>query len=1122
MKLHIGFEARVLAAFALAVVVVLGLASITWKLERSANDATRWVAHSRLVLDAIGQIKTDTLQIEFSTQSFRISGDPARIIERDASVADREAALNNLVQLTVDNASQQERFVRLRAVIDQRKAISQQVEALRKTQGQDVATAYAAKAPLQATRELTYRLLRDMDDTERQLLDRRMVQQARAREAMVYAGTFAALAMLILLAGTLALVRRQIRATEASRNALAESRESLAITLHSIGDAVVATDTRGCVTRMNPVAEALTGWSAEEAQGRSIEEVFRIIHEFTRESAVVPVTSVLESGEVRELANHTVLIARDGAEHPISDSAAPIRDARGAVVGVVLVFRDVSSQRMAVRVIHEQQDMLERRVRAQTVQLRDSEEHLRSVISSVPAMIAYVDARQHYVYVNRQYQERFASGQPDISGRTVQDVLGSERYSIVAPMIERVLRGEQQSYDWQPFPEVWQAISYVPKRNDQGQVLGYYVLGSDITVRKRSEEKIELLNTELERHVRDLERVSRALRTLSAGNRAMLRATDEQDLLNAMCRAIVEVGGYRMASVWFRIDDAEQSLQVVAEYGHPGGMGALREMKGTWADNPRGLEALATAIRSGTSNVVLAIQTDPRYEPWRTHLPGCSCAAACPLTVNGVIIGALAIYSSEPDSFGGDELVLLAESTDDLAFGIGTLRARLQQKETQDAMYRLSRYDLLTGLPNETLFTERMSAAIVDGQRSDCGFSVLQMNVERLSEINDALGFGYGDDLLRDFGARLSAVAPEPAVVARLRGDEFALLLPNATRNSALVMAQHLESGLAEPFLLADIALEVSARIGIAVFPEHGVTPQDLYRHMDIALHLAKRHGVRHMVFDPAQNQDQSRRLSMAGELRRAIEGGELALYLQPKVDMKSGRVCGAEGLVRWCHAQRGLIMPGEFIGVAEQTGLIQPLTEWVIATALRLGHAWSGAGRKIPIAVNLSARNLRDDGLLEKIRRLQGQWNVAPGLLELEITESTIMDDAEYALHFLNELRGLGIPLYIDDFGTGYSSLSYLQKLPVEYIKIDQSFVRDMSVSKDSAVIVRSTIDLAHDLGRKVVAEGVETRAHWDQLAAFGCNFAQGYFLARPMPADEFLQWMDQFQPPPTVASSP
>lgn len=1116
LKLYSGFETKVLTAFAAAVLVVAGLAGTVWRMELSTKEAARWIAHTHEVLDNLAAIRSDTLQIEFSTQSYRISGDPARLVERDATIASREAALQKVQRLTIDNTFQREHWSRLRAVLNERMAISRQVEMLRRTQGQEAASAFVATAPLKETRERTYRLLNEMDAAERRLLDNRSADQLKARQTMVLAGALVAVMLLGLLAATYVLIRRQLRQTEASRQALADNEESLSTTLYSIGDAVMATDAQGRVTRMNPVAEALTGWSAAMAQGHAVEEVFQIVHEHTRASAVVPVAKVLLTGEVQEIANHTVLLGRDGREHPISDSAAPIRNTRGQVVGVVLVFRDVTAERTAQRTIQQQNALLEQRVAERTAQLHESEEHLRSVMRNVPAMIAYVDARQRYVYVNQQYLERFAPGQADITGRTVREILGEERYAIASPLIANVLEGQPQNYDWQPFPGVWQAIHYAPKLDTQRRVVGYYVLGADITDRKHAEGKIETLNASLEQHVLDLEHASRALRTLSAGNRTMLRATDEQGLLDSMCLAIVEAGGYRAASVWYRVDDEDKSLRAMAESGHPGGLEALRQMRGSWADNAHGRGAVATAIRSGQSTVVQNLQSDPRYAPWRSYLPDFASATACPLRVNGSIIGGLAVYSSEPGSFEAHEVALLTESADDLAYGIATLRARAEQLAAQESLYRLTRFDSLTGLPNETRFTELLAAAIESGRLRKQPFAVLQTNIERLSEINDALGFSQGDQLLREFGSRLGEAATGAAVVARLRGDEFAILLPDSTAIAAVAMVQRVEKILALPFPMADIFLDVSAKIGVVFYPDHGVTAHDLYRHMDIAMHTAKKRGMGHVVFDPEQNHGQSHRLNMAGELRRAIDGGQLSLYLQPKVEMATGRVCAVEGLVRWLHPQRGLVMPGEFISLAEHTGLIKPLTEWVIETGLRLNHAWQRRGHPLPIAVNLSARNLRDEGLLEKILQLQARWGVAAGLLELEITESTVMEDAEYALRVLHGLRKEGFPLFIDDFGTGYSSLSYLQKLPVEYIKIDQSFVRDMTVSKESAAIVRSTIDLAHDLGRKVVAEGVETLAHWEQLAAFGCDVAQGYFIARPMPAGEFPQWREHFHLPP------
>jgi diguanylate cyclase (GGDEF)-like protein/PAS domain S-box-containing protein len=1110
---HSSFEAKVVAAFMGAVVVVCALWITTWKLSTDSTEALRLVGHTHEVISTLAHIRGDTLQVEVSTQNFRVTGDPAFLIERDAIMATREANLARLQRLTTDNPEQQERWGQLREVMDQRMAISKRVEWLRKTQGQEAANAFVAISPLKETRERSYRLIGNMEEAENQLLQTRSTTQQRTQQLLLVSGVVVSSLLLALLAGSYVLIKRQLRDTEAAHQALVTSEKSLSITLHSIGDAVLATDTEGRITRMNPVAERLTGWTTAEAQGRPIDEVFTVIHELTRETASAPVAKVIATGEVQALANHTALMSRDGKEWPIADSAAPIRDNNGQLVGVVLVFRDETVARLAQHAVREHSALLEQRVQERTLQLRESEDHLRSVINNVPALIAFVDAQQRYVYVNKQYQQRFAPERTDLRGSTVREILGEARYAIAAPIIAKVLLGDPQHYDWQPFPGVWQLISYMPKRDAQNRVAGYYVLGSDITEHKLSEEKIQGLYAELGQRVHELESTSRALRTLSAGNRTMLRATEEQDLLNGMCSAIVEAGGYPMAVVWYLAQETGVPLQAMAQSGHTAGLEGLRlpSHSTVGAELDRGV--VATAIRSGQTQA----DQDPRNEtwavPWQARLHGHAHAVACPLRVGGEVIGALVIYGSEPPPFAQDEITLLTESADDLAFGIANLRAQAEQRSVQAAMQRLTRHDSLTGLPNEIHFTELLVEAIETGTRRRQPFAVLQANIERLSEINDALGFSRGDQMLQEFGARISAAASTSARVARLRGDEFAILLPGCDVGAALAMVRRLEDALARPFAIADIALHVSARIGVSLFPAHGTTPHDLYRHMDIAVHQAKKKGVRHVVYDASLNQNQSHHLNMASELQRAIEAGDLILYVQPKVEISTRRVCGVEGLVRWRHAERGLIPPGEFIGLAEHTGLIKPLTEWVIETGVRLIQDWQRQGRDLPIAINLSARNLRDDSLLDKIRQWQAQWGAAAGLLEMEITESAVMEDAELALRVLHGLRAEGITLYLDDFGTGYSSLSYLQKLPVGYIKVDQSFVGDMSLDNDSAVIVRSTIELAHDLGRKTVAEGVETQAQWDQLAAFGCDMAQGYFIARPMPADDFPAWLANYQ---------
>lgn len=1113
MSVNSSFEAKVLAAFITAMLVVVGLIAATWNIASDARHAVEWVNHTNAVLDSLVRVRAHTLQTEFSTQSFRLSGDPARLVERDESIARREFHLDRIRQLTADNPAQQARWSQLRQIIDERLAISRQVEHLRKTQGPQAANAYVATVPLEETRARTYELLRQMESEEQQLLQRRGVLYQEASQHMAAIGTLVAVLLLLLLGSTYALVRRQLRETEAHRSALAKSEENLETTLHSIGDGVLVTDAKGCIVRMNPVAERLTGWTQAQALGHKASEVFRIVHEGSREPAEMPVDKVLATGQQQGLADFTAIIARDASECPIADSAAPIRNAAGELYGVVLVFRDVSAERRAQRQIHEQNAQLERRVQERTVQLRDSEEHLRSVISGVPALIAYIDNAQRYVYANQQYCDRFAFG-GDITGRTVREVVGEERYAIASAALGRALQGERQSFEWQPSTDAWQTSNYVPRLDEHGHVIGCYVLGIDTTERKRTEAEIGKLNAELARRLADLEHTGRALRTLSAGNRVMIRATEKLDLLNNMCEIIVSRGGYRFAAVWYCNDDEQHSMRLMAQSGYPDGGEALAAQAPSWADNERGRSVVGSAVRSGRPVVARDLPNNPAYALWRTSLFGVTAGLACPLHVGGRVIGALAIYSRDAEAFSNEELELLTELADDLAYGIGTMRARMEQQRTQEALRHLTHNDALTGLGNETQFSELLSAAIEDGLHSGRHFAVLQTNIEGLGEINDALGFNHGDQLLREFAARLLASAPAGAHVMRLRGDEFAILLPGG-QTEAADLGQRVSEVLAQPFAIADLALDVAVRIGVVTFPEHGLNPHDLFRHMDMAVRQAKRSSAGYAVFDPLQNPNPAQRLNFAGELRRAIEGGDLELYLQPKVEIAGGRVLGAEGLVRWRHATRGMIPPGEFINLAERTGLIRPLTEWVMETAFRLNHAWAAQGCALPIAINLSARNLRDDSLLERIRQLLATWSLQPGLLEIELTESAVMEDAEFALRVLHSLRSLGIPLYIDDFGTGYSSLSYLQKLPVDFIKIDQSFVRDMTVNKDSLLIVRSTIDLAHDIGHKVVAEGVETRQHWERLAQLDCDCAQGYFIARPMPAEAFQAWVRDYRPP-------
>ena len=420
-------------------------------------------------------------------------------------------------------------------------------------------------------------------------------------------------------------------------------------------------------------------------------------------------------------------------------------------------------------------------------------------------------------------------------------------------------------------------------------------------------------------------------------------------------------------------------------------------------------------------------------------------------------------------------------------------------------------HDSLTGLPNRKLLGELGQLALQAGARSGRPVGVLLLDLDNFKEVNDTLGHHSGDLLLQQVAGRLSGTLRGGDSVARLGGDEFVVLLTALEAPvEAEAAAQRIINALSEPFVVDDVSLDIEASIGVAVSPQHGTDMESLLQHADIGMYTAKasRSGV--AVYSPEADRRSPRQLGMLGQLRRAVnDASQLVLHYQPKVALATGELLGVEALVRWQHPTEGLLLPGEFIPLAEQTGLIHPLTVLILEQALVQSRIWSQAGHELPVAVNISARNLLDSGFPALVARLLREHHAHPANLELEITESAIMIDPEKAIAVLIRLRALGVVLTIDDFGTGYSSMTRLAKLPVQQLKVDQSFVTHMTKGSKDAAIVRSCIELGHNLGMTVVAEGVETAAVWNELMMLGCDQAQGYFLGTPMPAEGIEAWM-------------
>jgi diguanylate cyclase (GGDEF)-like protein len=435
----------------------------------------------------------------------------------------------------------------------------------------------------------------------------------------------------------------------------------------------------------------------------------------------------------------------------------------------------------------------------------------------------------------------------------------------------------------------------------------------------------------------------------------------------------------------------------------------------------------------------------------------------------------------------------------------------LTSRHRSEQLRRIATTDELTGLANRERFRQAVEERIADAWDVHAHFGVLLMDLDRFKEINDTLGHVYGDRLLRDLGPRLEAAIGPDGMVARLGGDEFGILFGDNADDVPVLEAAvaRLLGAVAEPFAVDELSLEVGASVGVARFPEDGEDSHALLRCADIAMYAAKEAQTDYKLYSAAQNQHSMRRLSVLSDIRRALNSDEIVVHYQPIVDLEDLTVKGAEGLVRWEHPEHGMIPPGAFVQTVEQSGLIGPLTRHVLENAIAQCAAWRRDGRDMSVAVNLSVRNLLDRDLPREIERLLDSYGVPAAALQLEITESMIMSDPERALATVSRLSALGVRLSVDDFGTGYSSLANLRRLPIDELKIDRSFVSPMLQDESDLIIVRSTINLGHDLGLRIIAEGVEDRPTLDHLAELGCDLAQGYHLSKPMAAHAFNRWL-------------
>lgn len=439
---------------------------------------------------------------------------------------------------------------------------------------------------------------------------------------------------------------------------------------------------------------------------------------------------------------------------------------------------------------------------------------------------------------------------------------------------------------------------------------------------------------------------------------------------------------------------------------------------------------------------------------------------------------------------------------------VGIFSDITKQKQTEEELQKLAYYDHLTNLPNRTLFTERLNQVLTIAERQQNGVALLFIDLDRFKYINDTLGHAAGDELLEHISRRLLEQTRQSDTVSRLGGDEFTVILSDTSNpDDVAQIAQKLVDTLKEPVDIMGHEVRVGGSIGIALYPDDGGDTETLTKHADTAMYKAKESGRgNYQFFTPQMNEQVADRLVIEAELHRALENEEFILHYQPKLDLGSGEIVGMEALVRWQHAEMGMVSPAKFIPLAEETGLIVSLGNWILEQACRQVVEWSRtAGRSFKLAVNLSARQFRQSDLIAEIERVIDITGIEPSCLELEITESILMGDIDSALRMMEQIRSLGVQLAIDDFGTGFSSLNYLKRFPINTLKIDQSFVRDLTVDSEDAAIVKSIIALGHSLQLSVVAEGVEDQSQLDFLQQHSCDVVQGYFISKPLSVDDF-----------------
>ncbi|MEP6943402.1 MAG: EAL domain-containing protein [Betaproteobacteria bacterium] len=710
--------------------------------------------------------------------------------------------------------------------------------------------------------------------------------------------------------------------------------------------------------------------------------------------------------------------------------------------------------------------------------LRASERQLRLITENVPAMIVYYD--RHFVcrFSNSQYASFFGFTVNGILGKHLSEVIGAKSYEKTAAQFQRVLDGESITYERAHRAADGRTryirVAFAPERDRRGEVQGSYALVTDVTAHRDAEDAIR----------------THALRQEAIaiyGQYAL--ETRDMDKLIANAAAIITSGLDVTHSAVYRLNAPDDLLLQIAGVGFQPGPPAMVAREST----------TGSAVASGVP--VIHGHNEPSTQAFPPHLvaEGLKSGVEVVIPTSEGAFGVLGAYSRDAAGLGRDDASFLTAIATSLGTAIG-------RKRSEERLAYVAQFDSLTGLPNRTLFRDRLSQAMSRAERSGNPLALMLLDLDRFKEINDTLGHDAGDQLLQAVAERLTTALRTIDTVARLGGDEFTVIIEDALSvDNVACVAEKVVGSLAKPFPLDDQEYYLTVSAGITMYPMNPGDIETLIMNADVAMYDAKDKGKNNFQFYRAEmNALKQERLSLEGQLRRAMDRNELFVLYQPQVDLASGTVVGAEALVRWRHPELGLIEPGRFIPIAEQTNLILQIGKWVLQTACAQNLAWQDSGiPSIRVAVNVSARQFRAE-LLDTVASALAATGLAPDCLELEITEGLLIEDPKAASEVLSKLKALGVHVAIDDFGLGYSSLSYLKHFPLDSLKIDRGFVRGLSIDPDDAAIARAIIALAHSLELKVVAEGVETTQQLAFLREHKCDVVQGYLYGAPVGAEE------------------